>query len=463
MSDPEFSWINVKDDVNWNTGSERDASCETSNRRGEGWSTDSDVEVLNVGVDVGVELLKAKTGCGNGLGTLTLTGPSAGVDAGLKSGVRETGLSAMAELSAVKGEVTLGPLYVSAGLNANTGVKAGTGGVQANVLGFGFTFGVGGRWTIDTPFGSGGFGGPSASPVRVPAQSQELCEGQMLMRKITQHTPTSLSPDDLWLMITIYFSKYVNSNSEQLRNLFVDHDGKKKLVVVEPVGKREEDWRDFFGKMQIQISKNVKSSEIVDNLINNFSTTTEIELVLSYACIMDTFQSYFEYSRCIPGCGIRNVHFQGTLFDWKLLKEKTEQLMSLTIRNDSFFQYLQNLIPILNEFIETYQGNVNVEFWNHIVDAKRGRLRSGSAEYLNGWILKLFYDIEETNRDKITSSDIHLNSIQVPVQVENYSTGLKKTCYVLGGFHGIDSTKDHIYKPVLSLVVIEDLTTVEKL
>ncbi|CAF1691666.1 unnamed protein product, partial [Adineta ricciae] len=31
------------------------------------------------------------------------------------------------------------------------------------------------------------------------------------------------------------------------------------------------------------------------------------------------------------------------------------------------------------------------------------------------------------------------------------------------GFYGIDSTKDHIYKPVLSLVIIEDLTTVEKL
>ncbi|CAF1689882.1 unnamed protein product [Adineta ricciae] len=151
---------------------------------------------------------------------------------------------------------------------------------------------------------------------------------------------------------------------------------------------------------------------------------------------MDTFQSYFKYSRCIPACGIRNVHFQGTLFYWKLLKEKSEQLMSFTIRNDSFFKYLQDLIPILNEFIETYQGNVNVEFWNHIVDAKRGRLGSGSAEYLNGWILKLFYDIEETNREKITSSDIHLNSIQVPVEVENHCTGLKKTCYVLGGFYG---------------------------
>jgi hypothetical protein len=67
----------------------------------------------------------------------------------------------MAELSAVKGEATLGPVYVSAGLNANTGVKVGSEGVQASLLGFGLTFGVGGRWTIDTPFGSAGVGGPT--------------------------------------------------------------------------------------------------------------------------------------------------------------------------------------------------------------------------------------------------------------------------------------------------------------
>ncbi|CAF1031714.1 unnamed protein product [Rotaria sordida] len=278
-----------------------------------------------------------------------------------------------------------------------------------------------------------------------------------------RHEDILLSPDDLWLMITINFSKYINLNSEQLRHIFVDHQDKKKLVVTEPMGKREEDWTDFFDMMQTEISKNVKSSHIVDNLINNFSTTTEIELTLSYACIMDTFQSYFRYGRCIPGCGIRNVHFMGTLFDWKLLKQKTEQLITYTIKNDDFYRYIEDLLPILNEFIQTYQEKVDVDFWNQIVDLKRGRLGSGSTEYITGWILKLFFDINGKNSNTIMFSDIHLNSIHVPVEVENYATGLKKTCYVLGGFYGIDSTQDHIHKPVMGLSVIEDLTTVTSL
>jgi hypothetical protein len=45
------------------------------------------------------------------------------------------------------------------------------------------------------------------------------------------HEDIVLSPDDIWLMICIYFSTYVNENAEQLRTLFVDHDGRKKLTI----------------------------------------------------------------------------------------------------------------------------------------------------------------------------------------------------------------------------------------
>ena len=34
-------------------------------------------------------------------------------------------------------------------------------------------------------------------------------------------------------MICLYFSQYVNENAEQLRALFVEHDGQKKLTVVQ--------------------------------------------------------------------------------------------------------------------------------------------------------------------------------------------------------------------------------------
>ena len=45
------------------------------------------------------------------------------------------------------------------------------------------------------------------------------------------HEDLVLSPDDIWLMITIYYSHYVVKNAEQLRHVFVEHEGKKELVV----------------------------------------------------------------------------------------------------------------------------------------------------------------------------------------------------------------------------------------
>ncbi|CAF3679537.1 unnamed protein product [Rotaria sp. Silwood1] len=47
------------------------------------------------------------------------------------------------------------------------------------------------------------------------------------------HEDIVLSPDDMWLMICIYFSQYVNENAEQLRSLFVGQDDRKKLTVVQ--------------------------------------------------------------------------------------------------------------------------------------------------------------------------------------------------------------------------------------
>ena len=42
----------------------------------------------------------------------------------------------------------------------------------------------------------------------------------------TNHYPVRIKPDDIWLLIVQAFSNHVNANSEELRNYFVDFDGK---------------------------------------------------------------------------------------------------------------------------------------------------------------------------------------------------------------------------------------------
>jgi hypothetical protein len=111
-------------------------------------------------------------------------------------------------------------------------------------------------------------------------------------------------------------------------------------------------------------------NDICSLLRNNFSTTTKVESLLSSLTIMSTFRKCFDYTYVINSCGIRNIHFMGTLDDWILLREKTNQLKLFTVEMDDFFVYINGILPILDQFISTYQGNVNNQFWDRIFDLK---------------------------------------------------------------------------------------------
>jgi hypothetical protein len=63
---------------------------------------------------------------------------------------------------------------------------------------------------------------------------------------------------------------------------------------------------------------------------------------------------------------------------------------------------------------------------------------------------------------KCNISEVNLDSIVTPVEFESEYTKEKKTCYVVGGFHGVES-RDEWHKPVMSLAVIDDLSTITKL
>jgi hypothetical protein len=135
-------------------------------------------------------------------------------------------------------------------------------------------------------------------------------------------------------------------------------------------------WNAFLECIRIKIGENVKN-EVVSLLTANYSTTGQVESLLSCATIMSSFQSYFDYTLWMTLCGIRRVHFLGTLDDWLLLRDKIKQLQGFTKRNDEFSTYVDGLLPVIDEFISTYQGKVNNTFWDKIFDVKHVGRGSG--------------------------------------------------------------------------------------
>jgi len=65
---------------------------------------------------------------------------------------------------------------------------------------------------------------------------------QAFLLAYNSHQDLVLSPDDMWLVVSLHFAEYLNDHAEQLRSLFVEHsEGKKTLCVMESALSDEND------------------------------------------------------------------------------------------------------------------------------------------------------------------------------------------------------------------------------
>jgi hypothetical protein len=293
------------------------------------------------------------------------------------------------------------------------------------------------------------------------------------------HNDLVLSPDDVWMVICLQFANYVNNNAEAMRGMFVDHEEKKALVVVSERDLTEDAWDEFFDLMIKKIIENTKG-EIVDTLQCNFTTTTPVEKIISTAVVMDTFKKYFEYDRCYPSCGIRNVLFMGSEVDWIKVLTKLKALKVYDV-DTNLVNYVDQLVPVIEKFIDTYNGKVDKEFWDKIINIEDGSAGSGSTDYYSGWILRFFGIYIDPPAKLSTESeptkpkpfrlffekpkigvdyyDIRSYNIDVPIQIVNYMTGIKKTVSLVGGFGGIRKEEFDGYiarRPQMSFIVFHD-------
>ena len=205
-----------------------------------------------------------------------------------------------------------------------------------------------------------------------------------IYRAYSEHVPLILRPDDLWLAIILSFGRYVKAHSEEMRSLFVDHQGRKELRVKagwQFEGTTERDWEVYVGWMAEEIRNNTKN-EVVDWMIPTFSTTTRKDRIVAGVALMSTVNDYFKMVFEF-GCGLTEVTLDGTLEDWKQLYKKAEGLYNFGVKELNDWADL--LLPVLNEFINAYQGNVKEDFWQRIATSEpRG---SGGQKDFRGWFL----------------------------------------------------------------------------
>eukprot|EP00833_Pecoramyces_ruminatium_P005573 jgi/Orpsp1_1/1179605/evm.model.c7180000070040.1 len=224
----------------------------------------------------------------------------------------------------------------------------------------------------------------------------------------TNHYPIRIKPDDIWLLIVQAFSNHVNSNAEELRNLFVNFNGKQTLSFDYDISNIEELDKNILENFSVQINKKMEEylgKDLLDTLTPNFSTTTPDLTIISKISIMGAFKKYFKYEMNLCGCGIPYIILEGTAEDYKKIIEKAKVLSKYKLE-----WYIERIIPHIQKMVDAKEGIIDIEFFKNMIQKKEiielvGDIsgfggREVRVERLYGWFLSFFAYLNKTTNGK---------------------------------------------------------------
>ena len=201
-----------------------------------------------------------------------------------------------------------------------------------------------------------------------------------------EHRPYVLSPDMIWLLISQGFAQHVNANSEELRNQFVNFNGKLTLIVKNyaiKLNNPRSPWEKVFPQFTEQIGT-YTGGDLMNALTCNFSTSNSVSKVASEITIMEAMKPYFEYVVFSIICGIPEIKLEGTTQDWQKVLDKARYL-----RKYKLDWWIDEIEPILEKFVIASKGDYEKEFWCNIFKCHTVNLY-GSFVKIDGWIVKFF-------------------------------------------------------------------------
>jgi hypothetical protein len=192
----------------------------------------------------------------------------------------------------------------------------------------------------------------------------------------------TIRPEDVWFSILTQLSLFINAHAEDLRSLFVAHEGQKELTVTGLGTIENTDFGALALHMTKLIEENVVDEELRAWIMPDFTTTTESDNVVAAILMMGALQKYFSYKMMLL-CGIPSVTLLGEKKDWTALVKKLDKLQEL---GDEPARFAQLLRPVLNHFVASFESPESLsvrDFWSKCADKES--MGSGPS-YLSGWI-----------------------------------------------------------------------------
>ena len=197
-----------------------------------------------------------------------------------------------------------------------------------------------------------------------------------------RHRALIVRPDDVWLAILTQFCFFVNGNAENLRNVFVAHEGKKELVIQAGGDRYSMNPAYMAVQMTHLMQQHIIDESLQEWITPSFTTTTATDTATSAIVMMGTMKEYFSYSFHLL-CGIPKVTLEGEKRDWEDILHRLERLKKYGIQTIAWYHLLR---PVISRFVSAYDDPTsadNLEFWNKVAHFREG---GSGPTWLSGWI-----------------------------------------------------------------------------
>lgn len=244
------------------------------------------------------------------------------------------------------------------------------------------------------------------------------------------HGNAVFSPSDIWLVICLNFSKYINqpSNEELIKKFIGDTKEKKTLTI-----NRLDDLNLAYIEDSIDLIKeNSFDKELIELLRCDFNCSNWVEKIACSIATMEATQKAFKHE-LVKYCGFNAIKLIGEKEDWIKLNDKINELKKYGY--DKWNSYLSKINQIIDKFVESFE-KPDLNFFAKMIHSWasfEGGFYDIRYDRITGWILDLFYEF----KDEYLISEIPNIYSEIDADFIDIIAGTNEKIKIESGFYGI--------------------------
>lgn len=193
----------------------------------------------------------------------------------------------------------------------------------------------------------------------------------------------SMTPDNIWHIISQGFSQHININQEKYKkDLGINFDEKQTIEIFRDsfTSKVEDNsWEDCFPEFAKKIEEFI-GCDNVSMVVTKFSTSEAKDVISYQIVLMDMVKQFFDF-RVTTRCGVRKYHIKGSVQDWKCILNNIQKF-----RKFDLSEWIDKLEIFVSNCIKAVSGNPDLSWFKNLYKYESV---SGGDE-ITGEILSLF-------------------------------------------------------------------------